>query len=355
MMDPIVRAFAISLSLHFFLFVTLEAGNRLNLWRFSPLTALSKSLKPLNPAAKRPDTKSPKDPAKIEEKPEDIPLVFVDVDPSQAVKETPPETPYYATVNTLAGNPDTKRDAQIPKFDGRQDRILKTTDSAQPKEVSHPLQPVTPPEKPPEEKPEPKPEAKPQKESPLPLSAPPPKPELKEGDLATAKPAAAVIGRPELPPAETLQPAPPQRKRPRTVQEAKAQLPSESRSAIQGEKMKQEGGVRRFSIQASTDARGSPLGNYDAKFVAAVQQCWYNLLEQHRYSLDRMGKVVLQFRLTYDGRITDMKTLESDVGDIYTAVCQLAVTKPAPFEKWPTDVRRLIGANSREVRFTFYY
>ncbi len=351
MMDPIVRAFAISLSLHFLLFVTLEAGNRLNLWRFSPFAALARTMKQVTPSVKRRELKSPKDAAKAEEKPEDVPLVFVDVDPSQAVAAPPENTPYYATVNTLAGNPDTKRDRQTPKFDGKQDRILKTTDSAQPKPLPVPLQPARPTEKPPEKKNEPE---KP-KESLLPVSAPPPKPELKEGDLATAKPAAAVIGHPDLPPGETLQPTPPQRTRPRTVAQAKAQLPPDSRSAIQGEKMKQEGGVRRFSIQASTDARGSPLGNYDAKFVAAVQQCWYNLLEQQRYSLDRMGKVVLEFRLTYDGRITNMNTLESDVGDLYTAICQLAVSKPAPFEKWPADVRRLIGTNSREVRFTFYY
>lgn len=351
MMDPIVRAFVISLSLHLFVFATIEGGNRLNLWRFSPLASLARTLKQNNPSATRPEIKSPKDAAKEKEKLEDIPLVFVDVDPSQAVTEVPEKTPYYATVNTLAGNPNTIRDERTPKFDGKQDRILKTTDSAQPKPLARPLQPAPPVEEPPEKKPEP---AKP-KPSLQPVSAPPPKPELKEGDLATAKPAAAVIGRPDLPPGDTLQPTPPQRTRPRTLAQAKAQLPAESRSAIQGERMKQEGGVRRFSIEASTDARGTPLGNYDAKFVAAVQQCWYNLLEQQRYSLDRMGKVVLEFRLTYDGRITNMNTLESDVGDLYTAICQLAVSKPAPFEKWPADVRRLIGANSREVRFTFYY
>lgn len=101
--------------------------------------------------------------------------------------------------------------------------------------------------------------------------------------------------------------------------------------------------------------QANALGSYDAKFIAAVQQCWFALLEEQRYSLDRVGKVVLDFRLTPDGRITDMKVAQSDVGEIYTTICELAITKPAPYEKWPNDVRKLVGGNFRDVRFTFYY
>ena len=36
-------------------------------------------------------------------------------------------------------------------------------------------------------------------------------------------------------------------------------------------------------------------------------------------------------------------------------LCQRAVLDPAPFEKWPSDMRRIIGSDRREVRFTFYY
>jgi hypothetical protein len=129
----------------------------------------------------------------------------------------------------------------------------------------------------------------------------------------------------------------------------------QGQSALMGQRMKQEGGVKRFSIQASVDTRATPLGVYDARFIQAVQRCWYDLLDAQRYSLDRVGKVVLEFRLTQDGRITGMKVLESDVGDIYTTLCQLSITKPAPYEKWPPDMRRMVGTNYRDVRFTFYY
>jgi len=36
-------------------------------------------------------------------------------------------------------------------------------------------------------------------------------------------------------------------------------------------------------------------------------------------------------------------------------LCQQAIQDPSPFDKWPSDLRRLVGADYREVRFTFYY
>jgi hypothetical protein len=161
-------------------------------------------------------------------------------------------------------------------------------------------------------------------------------------DTAPAKPAV-----PE--PAE----APPVR--PRTLAAAQAMKPLNEQSALAGARMRQDGGVKRFSVQSSLDVRASPFGAYDAKFVSAVQQCWYGLLDEQRYSLDRLGKVVVDFHLTSDGRITEMKLVESNVGDIYGTLCQLAISKPAPYEKWPPDMRRMVGNNFREVRFTFYY
>ena len=68
-----------------------------------------------------------------------------------------------------------------------------------------------------------------------------------------------------------------------------------------------------------------------------------------------MGKVVLDFRLTPEGRIEDMKVAESDVGEIFTTVCELAVSKPQPYDQWPADVRKIVGTDYRDVRFTFYY
>jgi hypothetical protein len=79
------------------------------------------------------------------------------------------------------------------------------------------------------------------------------------------------------------------------------------------------------------------------------------LLDSRDYARDRTGKVVLEFRLNYVGRITDMKVVENTVDELLCLLCQKAVMDPAPFAPWPSDLRRLVGADYREVRFTFYY
>ena len=71
--------------------------------------------------------------------------------------------------------------------------------------------------------------------------------------------------------------------------------------------------------------------------------------------MDRTGKVMLQFHLNYDGTITDMSVLQNTVGDLLGYVCQKAISDPAPFARWPTDMRQMVGENYREITFTFYY
>jgi hypothetical protein len=50
-----------------------------------------------------------------------------------------------------------------------------------------------------------------------------------------------------------------------------------------------------------------------------------------------------------------MQILASDVGDILALLCRKAVEGNVPYRPWPGDMRRLIGADFREVTFTFYY
>ena len=85
-----------------------------------------------------------------------------------------------------------------------------------------------------------------------------------------------------------------------------------------------------------------------------MQQRWYDLLDSSQFA-QRSGKVVLEFRLTYDGRITDLKVSDNEVGEILSLLCQRAIMDPAPYARWPDDMRRMIGANYREVTFTFFY
>jgi len=103
----------------------------------------------------------------------------------------------------------------------------------------------------------------------------------------------------------------------------------------------------------SQDKIGGPFKDYDTAFRDSIMHRWDALLNRNKR--DRIGKVVLQFRLNYDGSITDLKVLEDGVGSEQVAVCQKAVSLSAPFHPWPQDMIRMIGANYREMTFTFNY
>jgi len=263
----------------------------------------------------------------------EVPLVFVEVDPALASAVPPKETKNYSTHDSLAANEQPKK-ADVPKIEGKQTHVLRTTENLKPQ--PKPMQPAPTPAPPPEPKPvEPKePEAKPK-----------PAPEI--GDLALAKPQPKPL---EPIKSEGERVAEKPREKPRTLREAMQRNPT-----LAGQKIQQEGGVPRRAHIAMLDARGSLFGSYDNVFIAMVQERWYHLLENNRFMMDRHGKVVLTFRLHYDGRITQLETDENGVGDILGLLCQKAILDPAPFPKWPTEMRQRVGIDYRDVRFTFYY
>jgi outer membrane biosynthesis protein TonB len=108
-------------------------------------------------------------------------------------------------------------------------------------------------------------------------------------------------------------------------------------------------------MESSIDVRATPFGTYDGAIIAAIQKRWYDLLESRDFSAKYSGRVVLEFRLNSDGRVTDVKVSENGVTDILALLCQRAVQDPSPFGPWPADLKRLVGKDYREVRFTFYY
>jgi hypothetical protein len=193
--------------------------------------------------------------------------MFVDVSPSVAAPEPPKQTPYYSDKNSVAANPDADKDSDVPKITGQQKEVVRTEDV--PRTKAFPLQPTPAPATPAREE---QPEEKPK---------PPPAP----GDLALAKP---------IPP----QPEPPKdqgeapHKRPATIKEALAR-----NNLLAGQKMDQEGGVKRRNLESSLDVRGSPFGAYDAKIIAAVQNRWLDLLDNRNFLRDRTGKVTVRFHL----------------------------------------------------------
>lgn len=240
-----------------------------------------------------------------------IPTIFIEVSPDQAVADPPEDTPYYATANTRAANPDPATQPQA-EIDGSQTVMVKTFDVLQPQPELLELAPPT---------------------EIIPELEPLPEPALNEPSDLTIRPQS----KPEI-----LRP------RPRTLVEARM------RQGIQvGPRMRQEGGTdRRGAI--SLDAKASPFGAYDAALIQAVQKRWYDLLDASAVA-PRPGRVVITFTLHADGRITDAKVAEEEVGEIRSLYCRKAVTDPAPYQAWPEDMRRLQGRDYRDIRFTFHY
>jgi len=314
----LLLALAASLCLHVVLYGTYKAGQHWGWWEALNWKPLVRSVRSAieQQSALQQNRPLP-------------PMMFVDINPATEDVEPEKDTPYYSDRASRAANPMTEQEKEVPLFTGRQEELVRTHDVVPVKAV--PLEPAAP-------KPEPAPPPEPK---------PAPEATTPKGDLLLAK------ADDTLKPEETApKPEPP---RPRTLKEAMARMTPQEASALAGRKMRQDGGVRRLDLLSSLDVRSSPFGEYDRAIIVAIQNRWYDLLDMRGFSHGRAGRVVLSFRLHYDGRITDMQVMESTVDDILSLLCQKAILDPAPYERWPSDMRRMIGENFRDVKFTFYY
>jgi outer membrane biosynthesis protein TonB len=297
-------ALALSLAVHFLVWGGYELGKKTGLWQRLHWPAR------LHLAQK----KSP--PPMVQES---EPTMFLDVNPDQATPDAPKDTKYYSNKNSRAANPNADKDSNQPKLTGKQTDVPKTRDVPRTQNA----------------KPQPPPEPQIQKEA----QPTQPKPTELPGDTKFAK----------LDTSPEKNDATPDR--PRTLKQARAQ----QSNLFPSMEMNQDGGTRRMALQPSFDAKATSFGDYDRRFIDAVTSQWYNLLDSQKFAQDRSGKVTLRFHLNYDGSISDVEVLENTVGELLGYVCQKAVTDPSPFEAWPSDMRREIGKNYREIVFTFYY
>jgi outer membrane biosynthesis protein TonB len=316
----LVWAFVISMVLHLLVFGGYETGKKLNWWQNAHWPAWLSPVKRLADALKKKEPLQTAQPLQ----PSEPPLLFVDVNPANAAAEAPKNATHYSSLNSEAANPEIDKESNLPKITGEQKHVIKTEDVPRNKPV--PLQPAPSPPAPKE--PEPKEEVK-------------AKPTEPPGDLAMAKPE----------PKPDKEPGPAPHTRPRTVREALARLPD---NMLAGQKMKQEGGVRRKLEMSLFDTAASPLGQYDSTLISAIQTHWWALLDERNYAAESRGKVVVQFVLHPDGRVTDMSVSENTAGEVLGYICEKAIQDPAPFPVWPAEMRRMLG-ETRQVQFTFYY
>jgi hypothetical protein len=133
--------------------------------------------------------------------------------------------------------------------------------------------------------------------------------------------------------------------RPRRLDEVKRASP--------GEKFSMDGGVQRFDLTASLAAKGTVIGDYTQRLVEAIRQRWFIALDS--LSTTKPGKVVLDFRIHNDGRVSHVTIRETSVGELQSVICQTAITDPAPFARWPDAMRNELKSDWRDVTFTFYY
>ena len=309
----LARAFAVSIAVHLVIFGCYYTGRKYGVWQNLQWPSWLKPVEKLAEVLK----KKPPQPIAHQEPP----LMFVEVNPEQATTEAPKDAKYYSSQNAKAANPEPAKETDAPKITGKQTQIVRTEDVVPQKFT--PLQPSKP--------------ATPSKEEQPEMKA---KPAQTPGDLTLAKPE----DKPKTDEGKENQ------SRPRTIKEA---LARRHEHRLFGEKMKEEGGVPRRGA-VSFDTRATPYGEYDDALIQAIQARWYSLLDQRDYASDSRGKVVLQFVLHYDGRVSDMNIAENTAGEVLGLICRKSVEDNSPFASWPSDMRRMLG-DTRHIQFTFYY
>jgi hypothetical protein len=335
--SPLVIALVVSLLLHLLFFLLAWVVPRVveSVW-FPPW------MKPLVESLQRP-APTVRPPPQNETVTE-----FVEVNPDTITPDAPEEATKQSNANTLAANPDPSRtDQPVPNIDGKRPEARKTFDT------SVPPTPVEPP-------PKPAPDLKELVEK---AAAPPP-----GGATAGETTQAKVVPTPK---AETQQALPVEKPVPEAREEKaqetekvaeskprKFKTLSEARAAkgiIVEEKKKQEGGVRRLSIEPSENVKASPFGDYGLKMTAAIQARWYELLDERKFSFERSGQVEVTYRLHADGHVSGIENKPSSVGENLSLICILSIDQAAPFGTWPVPMRSWVGKDFIDIKFTFNY
>jgi hypothetical protein len=97
------------------------------------------------------------------------------------------------------------------------------------------------------------------------------------------------------------------------------------------------------------------FASYDEIVIAKIRKRF----DEETLKLERStaGRVKVQFYLYSDGQVSDVHTAESDFKEpfMHSRICEQIILESAPFDPWPSEMRQIVGATSREVQFTFIF
>lgn len=251
-------------------------------------------------------------PAQTKQPPPREAYIFIDVRDAQSVAEPPKNAIRYSDRNAIAANPDANKALSEPKIEGEKNESQKTDDSGQRKKFDQLM-----------------PDAQPEAEA---------KPKLAPGTMTVAK--------------ADLRP-PQEKQRPRTLKDVVLK-----NSQSPGKRSQQDGGAAKRA-DISYDVKITGFGAYDRALIEAVKSHWYNVLDSLSADNYQQGKVVVQFDLDYEGKVSNLNVLESTVSTSLEIPCVMAVRNPAAagngFGKWTREMRLAVGEDSRRITFTFNY
>ena len=279
---------------------------------------------------------------------------FVETDASQVTGEEPKHARFYSANSTVAANPDNRsgKISETPYLEGKESRLTSTENVVPGPAAAPAARPAPPPAMSPHPASQPSASARPK--------PPEPTPELAETGLKVVEPKQlALLEKPIAPPEAILPtpPAPPANSavaaQPLMPPSTLTQVASSNREIAARKSHLMAAGVSRIGISAFNVA-GSPFGEYDRALIRAVQSRWYALIEQNGL-YEHTGTVVLHFQLLADGTVHDLTTKDNSAGITLGLFCEKAIVESAPFAPLSESLQRLIGGDTREIVFTFYY
>jgi len=119
------------------------------------------------------------------------------------------------------------------------------------------------------------------------------------------------------------------------------------------EKTKIEGSISNRG-KAAVDAVKTPLAVYKKQVNAAIGSRWYFYVQQRR-DLISLGSAKVAYRITPQGKITDIKVVENTSNEVFALICEQSIREaeigPPPDEATPVMID---GRLEGELTFTYY-